>query len=253
MITPAYDFGPENINFEPAINLQITWDPDSLPQSHDVSHLSIASWNPVSESWIKLDSYVNPDSHTITTTINHFSIYAIIIDIITENPEPEVNLTQPEASSEINFLTIQNHHAEISGASYLIRQVTLSDSRIEGGNPATITALIENMGDEPGGYELILKINDKTKEERQISLAPGARGEVLFSLPDIAPGMYNIDLNGHLSVLTVAESGKSPAEDENIAEKQFSLSLLAKLLCGAFLVALVMVLVILRQKHRIHD
>lgn len=100
VIGVAYDFGPDGATFDPPIPLTFTYDDSILPEGTTEASLVIAVWDSVSETWIELESVVDPNTKTITAAVSHFSIYSIIVrnDTIEDAPNTEEESTiKPES------------------------------------------------------------------------------------------------------------------------------------------------------------
>jgi hypothetical protein len=59
----------------------------------------------------------------------------------------------------------------------------------------TITALVNNSGDLPGSYYLVLTVNDEIVETRVVELNGGDSSTVTFNLTRNDPGIYLFSLN----------------------------------------------------------
>ena len=74
------------------------------------------------------------------------------------------------------------------------------------GEEVTVRVLVTNNSDITGSYEVVLKIDDKVEETRQVMLEGGAEEEVVFTASRNAAGTYDIDVNGLKGVFTVERS-----------------------------------------------
>ncbi len=80
IIIAAFALEPSGVTFDPAIQITIKYDPDTLPAGTDESELMIACFNDTTDKWEFISSPVSVDSnaHTVTFSIGHFSTYAIL-------------------------------------------------------------------------------------------------------------------------------------------------------------------------------
>jgi cell division septation protein DedD len=78
IVVAAFDFEPDGATFNPAIQITITYDPATLPEGADESQLVIAFYNEAAGQWEYLSGTVNPDTNTITFSITHFTVFAIM-------------------------------------------------------------------------------------------------------------------------------------------------------------------------------
>ncbi|MFA5056253.1 MAG: GLUG motif-containing protein [Dehalococcoidia bacterium] len=77
-VIAAFDFHPDGATFDPAIEITVTYDPDALPEGTDASQLVIAFYNETTGTWEYLNGTVNPDTNTITFSVTHFTIFAVM-------------------------------------------------------------------------------------------------------------------------------------------------------------------------------
>ena len=75
----AYTFGPSGATFNPALTLSFTYDPANLPEGVNEADLYIAYFD--GTQWQKLETTVDPATHTLTAQISHFSSYAVLGEI----------------------------------------------------------------------------------------------------------------------------------------------------------------------------
>jgi iron complex transport system substrate-binding protein len=71
-------FGPEGATFDPAINLVYTYDPSNISEDINPETLSFYSYDESSTTWLEQASVIDSSAHTITTSVNHFSNYAVL-------------------------------------------------------------------------------------------------------------------------------------------------------------------------------
>jgi hypothetical protein len=87
-IIVAYDFGPDNTKFKPGITLILSLEWIRLPAGTKLEELSFYRWD--GNRWDILDSTVNPVAMDISTTLTHFTTYALVA---AGSPVPPVKTT----------------------------------------------------------------------------------------------------------------------------------------------------------------
>ena len=94
VISLFYDFQPEGATFDPPITISLEYDPDSLPENVAEDDLVLAYYDESAGKWVDLECVVDTENNTITASVPHFTIFAIIGKI---KPVPEpVPLEEPE-------------------------------------------------------------------------------------------------------------------------------------------------------------
>ncbi len=95
----AYKFRPSGANFDPPITIEFTYDPDAIPEGVDEEDLALAYYDNDDDEWIELEGTVDPDTHTITSSVGHFTTFAII------GSEEEETLPEPTAFTSNSLAT----------------------------------------------------------------------------------------------------------------------------------------------------
>jgi hypothetical protein len=70
----------------------------------------------------------------------------------------------------------------------------------------TISAIVTNVGDLSGSYEVYLKVNNIVEATDTITLDGGASERVTFSTSKDVAGSYNVELGREISELTILPS-----------------------------------------------
>jgi hypothetical protein len=106
IIGEPYDFSHQgNLNFQQST---LTFDiSDDILQNHDITNLSIAYFNTSNGRLELLSTYVS-DNHTISTDVDHYSIY-LVVDKVRY-------LLTAHSSSDYADITVNNDYKTISGA-----------------------------------------------------------------------------------------------------------------------------------------
>ena len=179
---------PEGATFELPATLTLTYDPALLPEGVNEENLVIAMYDEETGQWVILDSTVDPDAHTITAQVSHFTAFAILVG------------TAP--------------------AAFTVTDLTIVPSRAVIGGRVNISALVNNTGYLSGSYEVALKINDVAVATEEVTLSGHASQKVTFitTAKDVA-GTYTVDVNGLAGTFEVkAASSPPPAPPEPAPE-----------------------------------
>ena len=95
----AYKFRPSGAEFDPPITIELTYDPDAIPEGVDEEDLALAYYDNDDDEWVELRCTVDPDTHTITASVGHFTTFAII------GSEEEEILPEPTAFTSNSLAT----------------------------------------------------------------------------------------------------------------------------------------------------
>ncbi len=95
----AYKFRPSGANFDPPITLEFIYDPDAIPEGVDEEDLALAYYDNDDDEWIELDGTIDPNTHTITASVSHFTTFAIV------GSEEEEILPEPTAFTSNSLAT----------------------------------------------------------------------------------------------------------------------------------------------------
>jgi hypothetical protein len=164
IVSPVYQLGPEGATFDPPIDLTIKYDVSLLPQGVVEKNLFVARWDRTVGEWEKLESTVDPDSDTVTAKVSHFSAFTVLAP------------TRP--------------------ASFVITNLSITPSEVYVGESVSISALIRNVGDLSGSYEISLKIDDRVVQTKQVTLIGGDSERVSFSVITDIAGEHVVKING---------------------------------------------------------
>jgi hypothetical protein len=170
IIGAVYNFGPEGVTFDSPVTVKFVYDPSQVPPGANEKNLSLVNLNNPPGSYTELESLVDIDNQTVTTEINHFSLYAIVLQ------------TQP--------------------AHFGVGDLSLSPVKIYPGDSVDISIKVTNDGDLKGTFPVQLKLNDKVFTE-EVTLTGGDSEIVHFKFIPDNPGEYDIDINGEVSQLKV--------------------------------------------------
>ena len=172
LAVPAYDFGPEGATFDPPITLVFLYDRSALPQELPDKNLTIVTWNPASGKWTELASTVDATAGRITTTVVHFSQYAVI--------------------------------ARERAAAFTISALSVSPTDAKPGDTITITASVANQGDLAGSYEMSLILDGKVQSTQKKTVNGNSNQQVTFTVALAEPGTHQVEVNGLTGSFTVS-------------------------------------------------
>ncbi len=94
IIGEVYDFGPEAANFNPSIKLTLSYNPGELPEGARESDVYIAYYQDTGWNMLRYKN-VDTKNHRVTTQVNYFARYAVLIprEQSTPMPTPKPGLT----------------------------------------------------------------------------------------------------------------------------------------------------------------
>ena len=186
VVGSVYDFKPDGATFNPAATLKYTYDPTKIAEGVAENELVLAWWDAGSSKWVELESTVNPEAHTITASVSHFTSFATLAYL---PPEP---VPKPAAFS--------------------VSSLTISPNEVALGESVTISVEVANTGEEAGSYKITLKINGAAEASKEVTVNAGASQKVAFSTAKDLAGTYSVDVNGLSGKFVVmGEAQPSPA------------------------------------------
>jgi len=182
LIGLVYDFSPEGITFDPAVDLTIKYDESLIAEGVNENSLIIAIWDSDAGKWVELEGTVDPENNTVTVKISHFTEYTILVH------------TTP--------------------ASFTVTNLSIVPKEIDLGESASVSVTVTNTGDLAGICELCLKKDDVISQTKDITLTGGDTQKVTFSVTKDTAGTYSVDVNGLIGSLVVRE--EAPVVEEEI-------------------------------------
>jgi hypothetical protein len=105
------DFGPDGAQFDPPINITMSYNPDGLPEGIAPEALIIAYYNTEAGEWVELaGAIVDPVNHTVSAPVSHFTNFAMLAKIPEEKPvvepTPLIALEPTPASEDDEIPTV---------------------------------------------------------------------------------------------------------------------------------------------------
>jgi hypothetical protein len=184
VITPYYQIEPQGGTFDQLVTITFKYTDKEIPAEADENNLTVMFWDSVNEQWIPLETEVDTENNRASAFIDHLSLYTLMLV-----PHPA--------------------EFELSGLAITPGEVGINEE-------VTISVQVTNIGDLSGDYNVILKVNDETVNEKMIPLAGGDSEDIVFTMSKAAAGIYKIDVNGLSGELTV----KAPTEPEPTQEPE---------------------------------
>jgi len=210
----AYDFGPDNTSFDPAINLTFKYDLAALPSGVTESNLYIGFWN--GSSWTDLPYKVNTEAKIVTAEVSHFTIMALL---------GKVSSAPPPAP-----------------ASFTVSGLKVSPTSVKPGEQVTITVTVANNGGTESSYNAVLKINDVDEAQKQVTLGPKGKQEITFTTSQETIGNYSVAIDGESSSFKVSAPGQA-------ARSNWSWLLIGGIAAGVLLIVFIIVVLLRRRAY----
>ncbi|MFC1933724.1 hypothetical protein ACFLXX_01055 [Chloroflexota bacterium] len=180
LIGPSYDLGPGGASFDPGILLTIAYEEELIPAGVSEEKMGIATRDDESGSWVMLtDSTVNPGLNTISTTVDHFTLFSIL--------------------------------AHAHPAIFTVSGLSITPGQVNTGEDINISVIVTNSGDLAGNYRVVLVIDNVIISEREVSVESGDSEEVTFITGRGRAGTYAVGVNGLSGTFTVIESSSVPS------------------------------------------
>ncbi|MFC2006009.1 FG-GAP-like repeat-containing protein [Chloroflexota bacterium] len=195
----AYDFGPDGATFDPPIDIEVSYDSDSLPEGVNPEDLTIAWWDEANNEWVAIEGCtVDIENSTVIAPVNHFTLFTIL----TIPPSIELESVQPPTQHpgfEPSPTMIEKTPPVFS-----VSDLTITPTKAEPYEMITVTTVVTNSGGSKGNHIVILKINGVEEDEQILTLEPGMSEKVAFNINEATEGTYFVDINGIGGRLEVA-------------------------------------------------
>ena len=108
-----------------------------------------------------------------------------------------------EGSEEISVSMDSDHEltavfiADIPGeAVFEVSDIVVEPSIVLGSETVSISVEVSNTGTESGCYNVTLKIDGETVDEVEVAFDPGVSESIEFTVEDMEPGSYSVNVNG---------------------------------------------------------
>lgn len=90
------------------------------------------------------------------------------------------------------------------GAKFVVYNLSITPSSAEVGQQVTISVAVENLGDDEGTKEIIVKVNGEVIDRGAVWLAQGVADTLTFTYTPTAEGTYDIEVDGESGSLIVS-------------------------------------------------
>jgi len=208
----SYSFIPAGATFSPAAKMTLKYE-IPLPPGVTESTLYIAFWN--GSGWTKLDSEVDTTAREVTTTVSHFTIFAI-------RGIPEVTV-QPAASTAGSSPQPASNPAPASGSfsptvaspavAFAFADLTATPQAVGPDEKVTLSVRVVNCGNSEATGDAVVAINGKDEMQKEVALGPGKSQVISFMISERESGDYKVSiggLNAGFKVKEAASSGQQP-------------------------------------------
>lgn len=162
-----YELGPHGTTFDNPVTLNLSFDPDEVPEGVYEDDLALGYYDDEYNQWQVLPSSVNLTSHTVSTRVDHLSTFTVIA------PLPPVPAAAAFSTSALSVSPLQAGVGEM----------------------VTVSVLVTNTGELEGSYSLSLAVNGAIVETREITMAGGSQ-TVTFSTTADEAGIYSVEVDG---------------------------------------------------------
>jgi peptide/nickel transport system substrate-binding protein len=179
----VYEFTPEGATFSPAITFTIFYDPSTIPEDIDLNTLTVMVFNTATSSWESLPSTLNKANSSVSASIAHFSIYALV------GKKVAPPTTQPAPAP----------------AKFTLSDLIVNPVSVSPGQTITISTKVSNTGGTSGEYEIALKVNGTVESTKKVTVDSGASSIVTFTVTKSSPGDYSVDVNGATASFTIQQ------------------------------------------------
>lgn len=95
-------------------------------------------------------------------------------------------------------------------AQFITSNLIISPQEVTVAEEVTISVTVSNVGDLPGNYDLVLKVDDQIVETREITLAGKENRRVTFTMSRDVAGTYEVSVNGRSGLLRVNPESAPP-------------------------------------------
>ena len=178
----AYDFKPDGVTFDPAIEMVFSYDEDDLPVGASEADLQVYLWN--GSNWEEiLPCTVDVIKNEITVLVSHFSYFQSMWIEPSPGPEPEPG-PRPEAE-------------------FVLSDFELWPTEVYPGEEVNISLTVENTGRVKGSYVVRLKVDGKAEDTEWVTLKAGKSEEVTFTVSRDTPGEYDVKVGKFSDSFTV--------------------------------------------------
>ena len=183
IIVLAKDFGPSGATFDPPIGLTLNYNQAAIPSGVQESGFVIAYWD--GTQWVTLSTSVNADANTVSASISHLTIFAVLGTLPTPTPA--------------------------APAKFAMTRLAVNPVECKPADTVTVSATVANAGGAEGQYDLVFLINGAKQESKTVTLSSGSSTDVTFTTKaGSGPRIYVVDVNGMQGTFVVQAPETTP-------------------------------------------
>jgi hypothetical protein len=192
----AYQIEPEGATFTPSVSMTWCYDATNIPDGVAPEQLTIAYYDESHDMWMALESRLDLSTNTISTWIDHLSLFAMLAPTQGALPEHAPCLGQ------------LNVRLGESTSDEPVKSITVSPDE-----PVYVDVLVRNIWDTADSYVVALEIDGAIEKQQQVTLAAGAFTTVTFETSRSEEGTYCLTISGLYDEATLIVTGGSPSTD----------------------------------------
>jgi len=185
VIGPGYDIQP-SCTFDPPIKFILHYGSLAINDGISEEDLVTAYYDQTQQEWIEMPTVVDTDANTVTVSLSHSSLFAMLAESHAVTESPAVVKVPPFSAGVYNLRVTPSQVRMWESLPFAVRT----------GEEVTVTVDVVNSGSQKVEYSVILKLNGHTGATREITLGPEQSEQVVFVLPDIHLGHYVVEVNG---------------------------------------------------------
>ena len=182
-----YDFQP-TCTIKPPISIKMGYNRENLNEGVNEADIYIAYYNQNQGNWVPLSGTEDIENQAVSTDINHFSFFCLLVPKFEITPLPSDETVSP--------------HLKVT-------RLTLSSNIIEQGENLIISVNVVNESDTAGDFYLPLFVNGVTLDSKIISLAAKQEKSETFTIVLDEEGTHAIGVGSMLTSITVKKAGTS--------------------------------------------
>jgi hypothetical protein len=192
----AYQIEPEGATFTPSVSMTWGYDATSIPDRVAPEQLTIAYYDESHDMWMTLESQLDIRTNTISTWIDHLSLFAMLAP------------TEVTPSEHAPCLGQLNVRLGESTSDEPVKSITVSPDK-----PVYVDVLVRNIWDTVDSYIVTLEIDGVIEKQQEVTLAASAFTTVTFETRRSEEGTYVVTVSGLYDEATLIVTGGSPSTE----------------------------------------
>ena len=130
--------------------------------------------------------------------------------VVTETSPATENEALPEIETTQVAIPTTQSKPEPRSASFSVSGFTITPKEVAAGSSVAIEALVTNTGEQPGTYEVTLKIDDTIEDTKKITLEGCANQKLTFKVMKSTAKTYSVSINDQSGTFMVQFAPPSP-------------------------------------------